>query len=294
MKRLKAITSHAKRDPRASPLGREPVSNIFDKRVQGRAIFGIELKLGLRSSAFSDDKRKMTQVKSMQFTQSLADDVYDALRMLIVKLELPPGSILNETTLCERFSVSRTPLREAILRLSRNGLVTVAPRHATFVAPIDARRVRQAHFLRSNLELPMVRKLCEHDKIDLGLSRELVTEQQKALQTGDYSQFLPLDDRLHESLFDQAGLDEIWRVIHAKKAQLDRIRFLQGPQPGKPKRLIEQHTAILDAIERRDAEAAEAVLKAHIAGAVLYMEELLILKPELFGTKAQIARRRNG
>ena len=220
------------------------------------------------------------EMRRYERSSSLADDVYDDLRMLIVKLELRPGSILNEKDLCERFSVSRTPLREAILRLAQNNLVTVAPRHATFVSPIDAWRVRQAHFLRSNLELPMIGRLCEQPKVDLGLARECVGEQKRALETGDYSLFLPLDDRMHESLFQAAGLDEIWQVIHAKKAQLDRIRFLQGPQPGKPQLLIEQHEMILDAIERRDAEAAETVLKTHIAGAVLYMEELLILKPQ--------------
>jgi GntR family transcriptional regulator, rspAB operon transcriptional repressor len=214
--------------------------------------------------------------------RSLADEIYDQLRRMIVTLELRPGEILVEKELCERFSVSRTPLREAILRLSEHGLVVVAPQHATFVAGIDARAVRQAHFLRSNLEIPVIRQLCEAPSLDLSEARAILVDQQVLLAKTDFAAFMPLDDQFHQALFALAGLREIWAVIHARKAHLDRIRFLQAPQDGKIPLLVQEHKAILDAVAQRDPDAAEAVLRKHIAGAVLYMEELLLLRPELF------------
>jgi GntR family transcriptional regulator, rspAB operon transcriptional repressor len=212
--------------------------------------------------------------------RSLADEVYDDLRRMIVTLELEPGAVLVERELCERFSVSRTPVREAVLKLAEHGLVTVAPQHATFVAGIDARSVRQAHFLRSNLEIPVIRQLCSASSVDLSEPRSLLVSQK--LVESDLKAFMPLDDRFHQSLFALADLREIWSVIHAKKAHLDRIRFLQGPQDGKVAMLIAEHQEIIEAIARRDEEAAETALRRHIAGAVLYMEELLLLRPELF------------
>ncbi|TYR32717.1 GntR family transcriptional regulator [Mesorhizobium microcysteis] len=212
--------------------------------------------------------------------RSLADEVYDQLRRMIVMLELRPGEILVEKELCERFSVSRTPLREAVLRLAENGLVTVAPQHGTFVAGIDARAVRQAHFLRSNLEIPVIRQLCAVPAIDLAEPRGLLVRQR--LAENDFISFMPLDDRFHQSLFALAGMGELWGLIHSRKAHLDRVRFLQGPQDGKVPTLIEEHQGILDAVARSDAQGAETVLRKHIAGAVLYMEELLLLRPDLF------------
>jgi GntR family transcriptional regulator, rspAB operon transcriptional repressor len=191
--------------------------------------------------------------------RSLADEIYDQLRRMIVTLELKPGETLVEKELCDRFAVSRTPVREAILRLADHGLVEIAPQHATFVSGIDVRAVRQAHFLRSNLEIPLIRQLCATPGLDL-----------------------PLDDLFHQSLFELGGLREIWSVIHSRKAQLDRIRFLQAPQGGKVPMLVQDHKAILDAIAAQDAAAGEAMLRRHVAGAVIFMEQQLLLEPDAF------------
>jgi GntR family transcriptional regulator, rspAB operon transcriptional repressor len=144
--------------------------------------------------------------------------------------------------------------------------------------------VRQAHFLRSNLELPLVRQLCAADHLDLSRPRAVLLEQELQLTGIDFAAFMPLDDAFHRALFELGGMAEIWSVIHARKAQLDRIRFLQAPQDGKVPTLVAEHRAILDAIARHDAPLAEMVLRKHIAGAMLYMEELLLLQPELFET----------
>jgi GntR family transcriptional regulator, rspAB operon transcriptional repressor len=112
--------------------------------------------------------------------------------------------------------------------------------------------------------------------------RSVLLEQELQLASLDFAAFMPLDDAFHRALFELGGMGEIWSVIHSRKAQLDRIRFLQAPQEGKVPTLIAEHRAILDAIVKRDAVAAEKILRKHIAGATLYMEELLLLQPELF------------
>jgi DNA-binding GntR family transcriptional regulator len=217
--------------------------------------------------------------------RSLADEIYDELRRMIVRLELKPGEILVEKELCDRFAVSRTPLREAILRLADHGLVEIAPQHATFVAGIDVRAVRQAHFLRSNLEIPLIRQLCATPGLDLTRPRAILIEQQVLMADTEFATFMPLDDAFHQSLFELGGLREIWSVIHSRKAQLDRIRFLKAPQGGKVPLLVQDHKAILDAIIAQDVAAGEATLRRHIAGAVIFMEEQLLLEPDAFQTR---------
>ncbi len=214
--------------------------------------------------------------------RTMTDEVYDELRRQIVDVELLPGSVLPERAICDHFGISRTPLREAVLRLVQSGLVVVAPQHATFVAPLDADAIREAHFLRENLEPAALRLLCADANVDLSGMERLLLEQQLLLARGDLSSFLPLDDQFHKMIFQLAGLEGVWSIIHTKKAHLDRVRHLQAPQAGKIPQLIEQHQAILDAVRKRDAESAESGLRRHISGAITYLKELQERRLDLF------------
>ncbi len=240
---------------------------------------------GWHIAARAHIEREVPEGQKMQQTRrrrSRADAIYDQLREMIVTLELRPGTVLIEKELCQRFSVSRTPVREATLRLAEHGLVIIVPQHATFVSGINPDAVRQAHFLRENLEVPVVLRLCDAGHLDLSEPRALLLEQQILLAREDHKAFVPLDDRFHEALFGLAGMGDLWTVIHAKKAQLDRIRFLQAPEPGKLASLVSQHEAILKAIAEHDHPAAERVVRAHVSGALAYMERLLETRPDLF------------
>lgn len=198
--------------------------------------------------------------------RSRSDEVCDALRRMIVTAHLPPGAALVERDLCTTFSVSRTPLREAVLRLAEHGLVTVAPQHGTFVAALSPRMVRLAHFLRENLELPVIAQLVGQGDADLRAARAALIEQKLAEARGDHAGFAALDDSFHQALFDSAGLPEVWEVIHAKKAHLDRISYDREQRPGGKAEVIAQHEQILNAIEAGDAEAAVRCARNHIAG----------------------------
>lgn len=214
--------------------------------------------------------------------RSRAEIIHDALRHMIVTLELQPGEALNEKDLCERFAVSRTPLREAILRLAEHGLVTIAPQHGTFVAGIAPRAVRLAHFLRENLELPVIRRLAGQKTPDLSRPRSLLTDQKILAARNDQAGFILLDDQFHEALFAAAGLPELWGVIHAKKGHLDRIRFIQGNARGSVEVPLSQHEAILDAVQHGAVQGAEELMRSHVAGSLEFMERHLRERPELF------------
>lgn len=218
--------------------------------------------------------------------RSLSDDIYDELRAAIVSLQMAPGEVVSEKDLGQRFGVSRTPIREALLRLADHGLVDIAPQHATLVARIDADSVRQAQFLRENLEAAVVRRLCLGPLPDLTLPRGLIAEHRRILATQDYFASVPVDDRFHKSLFDLTGMGPLWSVIHARKAHLDRIRALQVPEPGKLARVVEEHEAILDAIAARDADRAERVLRIHVTNVLGALDRLMVERPALFDRAA--------
>ena len=125
--------------------------------------------------------------------RSIADQIYDELRRKVVQLDLKPGQALSEKTTAELFKVSRTPVREAILRLADHGLVTVAPQFGTFIAAIDPDEVRQAQFMREHLEVAIALRLCGMDDVDLTPARELVTQQEALAAAGDFAGFTVLD-----------------------------------------------------------------------------------------------------
>jgi DNA-binding GntR family transcriptional regulator len=214
--------------------------------------------------------------------RSIADQVYDELRRMIVQFELKPGEILSEKATAELFRVSRTPVREALMRLSEHGLVTVAPQFGTFVAAIDPDEVRQAQFMREHLEVAVAVRLSGAHGLDLSPARNLVTQQKAVLPTGNFATFTALDDAMHAWMFKAAGMDRLWAAIHAKKAHLDRIRFLHVPEPGKIAQVVAQHEAILDAIEAGDRKATEKHVREHTSGSVRYLETLLVDRPDLF------------
>jgi len=221
--------------------------------------------------------------------RSRADEIYNDLRRMIVSLELPPRAALVEKDLCARFGTSRTPVREAVLRLADQGLVEIAPQHGTFVAGIDPRAVRQAHFLRETLEIKVITILCETPDLDFSTSAAAIEAQREVSATNDYAPFLPLDDAFHASLFALVDMAEIWGVIHGRKAHLDRIRFLQAtPRPGRLAELVRHHEAILDAIRQGAAIAAEEMLRLHVSGSVGFMERLLVEKPTLFDPSGRV------
>lgn len=201
---------------------------------------------------------------------SLVEQVYGLLRESIINLSLPPDSTLVEQEVAGVLKVSKTPVREAIIRLSREGLVHVAPKSGSFVTPISLDRYFEACFVRTQLEVGCVRRLATQgvsmaDQVRL---RALITEQEEALRKNDDVGFFQLDESLHRSLFDAAGLSGVWQIMNVAKAEMDRVRHLKRTFGIRQRELvIEEHAAIIDAIVARDPARAENALLNNI-GAV--------------------------
>src|SRR3546814_10045132 len=113
---------------------------------------------------------------------------------MIVQRELTPCEAFSDTAMWVRFQVIRTPVREAVARLAEHGLLSIAPQFGTFIAGIDPDEVRQAQFMRENLEVPVALRLCDAPRVDLSHQRSLVARQMEFLRRGDFAGFVPLDE----------------------------------------------------------------------------------------------------
>jgi DNA-binding GntR family transcriptional regulator len=193
----------------------------------------------------------------------LSDQAYEALRRMIVRGVLAPGVRLSEPELTEQLGIGRTPLREALLLLAREGLIHLLPQSGSFVSAIDIERVREAQFIREHLECGIIRQVAACiDRHGLGDIRRLLEQQDEVCDEPD--RFYDLDEDLHATFCRIAGRPGVWRLIQQSKMHMDRVRRLSLPMEDQIPRLIGQHRAILDALGQGDPDGAETALRIHL------------------------------
>jgi DNA-binding GntR family transcriptional regulator len=196
---------------------------------------------------------------------SLVEQIYTLLRGLIVDLSLPPESALVEQEVASALSVSKTPVREAIIRLSREGLVKVIPKSGSYVTAVNLDRYLEACFVRTQLEVGCVKRLAAQgvsmaDEVKL---KALLKEQEESID--DDSRFFELDEALHRRLFELAGLSGVWEIMNFAKAELDRVRHLKRQFGFRQRQLvIAEHAEFVDAIINRDPVGAERAMLDNI------------------------------
>jgi DNA-binding GntR family transcriptional regulator len=195
----------------------------------------------------------------------LSEQAYETLREMIVRGEMAPETRISEPELTQRLGISRTPLREALLRLAQDGLVSIFPQSGSFVAPIRLEEVEEAQFIREHLECAIIRQVAAGiDARGLAGLRSLLAQQQEASDLGDFERFYILDEAFHAEFCTLAGRKGVWRLIERSKVHMDRVRRLSLPIALQVPRLTAQHRAIVEAVGSGDATAAEAALRIHL------------------------------
>lgn len=200
-----------------------------------------------------------------------------------------PGQTLSENEIAQQLGISRTPVREAIIRLENELLLTVRPQVGTIVAPIDVDAVADAQFVREAIECRTValaaRKVAPADAREL---RSLIKEQGRIAARGNHAAFVPLDDRMHRKLVTMAGRPSVWRAIEDGKAQLDRVRFLSLEDPGWLATIHGQHEQIVEHVLAGDADGAVQAMATHLRAVFESIATIARTSPEYFRSSAAI------
>jgi DNA-binding GntR family transcriptional regulator len=167
-----------------------------------------------------------------------------------------------------RLEISKTPVREAIIRLAEEGLVTVVPKSRTYVAPINLDRFLEGCFVRLQLESGAARRAAEERSLeDVCNLKACLARQEEALAAEDYTAFRHLDERFHALIIEAAKLPGIVQVIDAAKVEVDRIRSLkQRLNIRSTERVLAQHRDITAAIADKDPAKAEEAMHTHLGG----------------------------
>ena len=212
---------------------------------------------------------------------SVVDQLHAALRMAIIGNELAPGTRISEAEVAQQYGISRQPVREAFITLANEGMLDIRPQRGSFVAKISLSAVLDARFVREAVEADIVKLLAaEPDPAMIADLRAQLVRQQD-LVDGSARDFMEADEIFHRTLAEGAGKGDAWRVVVEMKAQMDRVRFLSSMHFSVA-RLINQHSASVDAIAAGDKPAAEAGIRTHLQGILTDLPVIKQEHPEYF------------
>ncbi|HWX57509.1 GntR family transcriptional regulator [Bradyrhizobium sp.] len=192
----------------------------------------------------------------------LRENVYEQLRSDILSCKLPPGDDMREQELAERYAVSRQPVREALARLAREHLVTVHPRQGYRVNPISLSDARDLLRFRLALE-----PACVAEAIDNAGNDVLEALDQFRRFSGDHEAFIAYNRAFHTALAYASGNRRMAAALCDLIGQADRLVrvSLANVRGHDPKKLVAEHVALIEAMQRRDRRAAARIIKSHIS-----------------------------
>jgi len=189
--------------------------------------------------------------------------VYSSLRNSILNLNLVPGTMISENDISLRFKVSRTPVREAFIALSKEALLTIMPQKGSMVSRIDFARVQQELFLRENLEPAALKQfLNNHSPSHLTELEKYLELQAETASTQTFEQFFWYDNLFHRVFF--SGQNVAWEALENLSGHYYRARLLTIWFQDIAKDIVEDHKQLFQAIEQKNTSKALALLESHI------------------------------
>ena len=213
----------------------------------------------------------------------LGQRIYTALRNKILTMSLKPGTVLRKGALCEQLNVSRSPVTEALNRLSTDGLVDIIPQSATRVSQFSMFELRQESFLREAVEVAAVAKVAlDRNDEQLTILARNLKMQGLLVEDKDFEGFFEVDLEFHELILGFTGFPKVAVVAGQMSLQLRRARMLVLPELGRPAEAVAEHQSILASIKARDADAARSAMSVHLRQLITRIEPLEHQHPEYF------------
>ena len=199
-------------------------------------------------------------------SQNLRDQTYDILKNLIILREIEPGKKINEEQLAKRINVSRTPIREALYRLENEGIVRIIPRRGAFVAELSENNVKEVLLVREVLEGLVARLATEN--MDTGtlknLRKALENVHYKPQKERDLIDYTRSEVEFHSLLLSACNNSMLKNMMGIVNSHLQIVRLRTVIIPNRANKTIKEHFQILEAIQKRDAIAAEKLMRKHV------------------------------
>ncbi|HHX60457.1 MAG TPA: GntR family transcriptional regulator [Epulopiscium sp.] len=205
------------------------------------------------------------QILERKAKETAREYAFRIIKYNIISLELEPGSMISEKELAEAIGVSRTPVREALIELSKLRIVEIYPQKGSFISLIDSELVEEVRFIRLVLEHNMVALACEvATPEDIILLEENLRLHEFYLQQKAIDKQLQLDNKFHKLLFSICNKDFTHDLLEGMMAHFDRVRSL-SLSTIKHTNILLDHKAILNAIIKKDKVLAIDIITSHLS-----------------------------
>jgi DNA-binding GntR family transcriptional regulator len=182
----------------------------------------------------------------------------------IISLELAPGSQISENALAAEMGLSRTPVREALIELSKVEIVEIHPQRKSTVPLIDYDLVEESRFMRNLLECAVVELVCGlASPMDLERLNANIRLQNFYLDGSYTNELMALDNQFHGLLFDIAKKSRVFALIQNISIHFDRVRAM-ALSSAKDLKVVQDHQELMEDIRRKDAKAARALMEVHL------------------------------
>jgi len=222
---------------------------------------------------FSVKTNSLTEVDLERFKRKpLRMEVYGFLKESIIQGRLEPGERLNEIELGQQLGISRTPIRETLMRLENEGLVTIDPGKGAVVARISKNDLGQIYPIVSILEGLAARLATPHlTRSDVAKMKKFNKEMKSAI--GQVSRYMELNAKFHQTFFENCHNDRLLGMIRNLKDQIYRFRVFSLALPDRMVQSSKEHDLIIQAFEQKQEEDVERLVREHVLQGMKTLEK---------------------
>jgi DNA-binding GntR family transcriptional regulator len=206
------------------------------------------------------DRVRLEEVKPLR------DRIAEMVRESIIDGRIRPGERLAEPDLASRLGVSRTPLREALLQLDSEGFVVVTPRRGAVVSDLSIDDARETYLVKGALECLAARLACERiteEELESLRDNNERMGQMATARNRDNRRLLQLNSEFHATICAASGVEKLIQYVHILRSQTLRYNYIYLSVLSHLSASVREHARILEALARRDGEAAEGAVRAH-------------------------------
>lgn len=223
----------------------------------------------------------------MKITPKLSNEssreyAYRIIRNNIIDLDIKPGSMISEQDVAQELNVSRTPVHEALLELSRSKIVDILPQRGCSVSRIDLELVEEAVFARRTIECAVIEEACKMaTEQDLADMRDNIRLQDFYLASKTVEKIMELDNKFHESLYRISNKMQCYYMVQLLNVHFDRLRSM-SLHSVKEIKIVDDHRAMMQAMIDKDSTLAKSLLEKHLSRLHVDVEEIKQHYPEYF------------
>ncbi|NLL30667.1 MAG: GntR family transcriptional regulator [Clostridiales bacterium] len=224
----------------------------------------------------------MLELFQKQRNENAKGYAYRVIKNNIMILNLKPGDLINESELASSLNLSRTPIREVLMKLKAEKLIQVRPQVGTYVAHIDWNLIKEALFMRYNLEKEVLKEACINFKEENLLEMEKNIYMQKMLvkKKDALLEFHELDNEFHKLLFQGVNKENVWEAISTISTHYKRIRLIEQKENNN-NAIVEHHQAYIDMIKNKEKDKIEELILEHLKSPETKWDKIIKSKPDM-------------